>query len=108
MTENDDLLIQQFLAPGRADIADNGFTHRIVRSLPRRNNLVSRLWTGFCCSLAVLLFVLLDGWELITNALRETFDAMWQNGAAEIDLKALAIAGAVLLCLAYRKIATRD
>ena len=108
MTENDDLLIQQFLAPGRADIADNGFPPRVVRSLPRRNNLVSCLWTGFCCSLAVLLFVLLDGWGLITNALREIFDAMWQNGTAEMDLKSLAIAGAVLLCLVYRKVATLE
>ena len=108
MTENDDLLIQQFLAPGRTDIADNGFSLRVMRSLPQRSNLVSRLWTGFCCSLAVLLFVLLDGWELITNALRETFDAAWQNGTAEMDLKSLAIAGAVLLCLVYRKIATLE
>ena len=56
----------------------------------------------------MLLFVLLDGWGLITNALREIFDAMWQNGTAEMDLKSLAIAGAVLLCLVYRKVATLE
>ena len=61
MTENDDKLIEQFLATGRRDIADNGFTRRVMRRLPDRSNRLAQIWTALCFTLAAVLFVALDG-----------------------------------------------
>lgn len=104
MTENDDRLIEQFLAPGRREIADNGFTRRVLNRLPDRRE---RLWTFTGFTLALVLFIALDGIELIWNSLRETLTtAVEQSMATNIDPKSLVIAGVVLLFLAYKKIAS--
>ena len=51
-------------------VADNGFTERVMQQLPRRDVWqLSRLWTAFCITIAVVLFVLLRGWELIAYGL---------------------------------------
>lgn len=107
MTENDDRLIEQFLAPGRREIADNGFTHRVLNRLPDRRERLARLWTFTGFTLALVLFIALDGIELIWNSLRETLTtAVEQSMATNIDPKSLVIAGVVLLFLAYKKIAS--
>ena len=51
-------------------LADNGFTDRVMKQLPQRDVWrLSRLWTVFCVVVAVVLFVLLRGWELIAHGL---------------------------------------
>lgn len=107
MTENDDRLIEQFLAPGRREIADNGFTRRVLNRLPDRRERLARLWTFTGFTLALVLFIALNGIELIWNSLRETLTtAVEQSMATNIDPKSLVIAGVVLLFLAYKKIAS--
>ena len=107
MTENDDRLIEQFLAPGRREIADNGFTRRVLNRLPDRRERLARLWTFTGFTLALVLFIALDGIELSWNSLRETLTtAVEQSMATNIDPKSLVIAGVVLLFLAYKKIAS--
>lgn len=52
------------------EIADDGFTERVMRRVPSRNTqTLSRLWTVFCVALGVLLFVLLRGWEVMAYGL---------------------------------------
>ena len=106
MMENDDRLLKQFFADNKQEIEDNGFSRRVMRRLPARSNRLAQLWSAFCFTLAAVLFVTLDGFQLILNTLRETFDSLLQSGAAELDLKSLAIAAVVLLFMGYRKIAS--
>lgn len=106
MMENDDKLLKQFFADNRPEIADNGFSRRVMRCLPNRSQRLSQIWSACCFTLALVLFVTLDGLQLVLNTLRETFDALIQGGAAEFDLKSLAIAAIVLLFMGYRKIAS--
>ena len=44
-------------------------------------------------TLALVLFVSLDGVQLILDTLRETFDTAIRSGASELDPKSLIIAG---------------
>ncbi len=106
MTENDDKLLEGFFAEERQEVADNGFTRRVMRSLPRRNNRLARLWTAGSFTLAAVLFVLLDGVQLVWNTLRETFTSTLESGMAQTDPKSLALAVVVLLFLMYKKIAS--
>ena len=67
MTEDNDLLLQQFFSDAaRQQIADNGFTERVMQRLPSRINWFNRLWTMFCIVVFAVLFVVCHGWELLS------------------------------------------
>lgn len=69
MTDNE-MLEQLFRPMKEMKVADNGFTERVMKQLPRRDVWqIGRLWTAFCIVIAVVLFVLLRGWELIAYGL---------------------------------------
>lgn len=104
MTENDDKLLAGFFVENRHEIADNGFTRRVMRHLPDHTRRISQLWVTFCFTLALVLFFALDGVRLVLDTLRELFTAAAQSGVTELNPKSLLIAGAVLLFLLYRKI----
>jgi len=78
---SDDALIEQFFSQARTlEIADDGFTERVMRRLPDRAMQLSRLWTLFCLVLgAVLLigFLMFQGWLPVVlwlnNLIHETF-----------------------------------
>lgn len=108
MMENEDKLLQQFFADNRKEIEDNGFSRRVMHKLSHRNRSqrLSQLWTSFCFTLVLVLFITLDGLQLVLGMLRETFATAVHNGAAELDPKSLIIAGVVLVFLVYRKICT--
>lgn len=106
MTENDDKLLSAFFAGHRQEIADNGFSRRVMHRLPDRSRRLAQLWSICCFTLALVLFITLDGLQLILGTLHETFDTLVQNGASELDPKSLLIAGGVLLFFGYRKIAS--
>ena len=106
MTENDDKLLGNFFAEKRQEVADNGFTRRVMRKLPCRDNRLARLWTAGGFTLAAVLFVLLDGIQLVWDTLRETLTSTLENCMVQTDPKSLALAVVVLLFLMYKKIAS--
>ena len=66
MTETtDDKLLQQFFSDNRKEIEDNGFSRRVMHHLPDRYYRISQLWSLFCFTLAVVLFFVLDGLQLV-------------------------------------------
>lgn len=71
MTERDDFLIQAFFQEHRQEIADNGFSERVIRNLPKRNIIWwNRLWTLLCGIVAIILFWMLDGKAKILTEIR--------------------------------------
>ena len=86
MTETDDKQIEQFLSAGRREIADNGFSRRVMRHLPDRRERFVLWWTRLGFTLALVLFIALDGIQLLWNALREAVTSMVEQGmAADVD-----------------------
>ena len=73
MTDKDELLLKQFFEPARLQqLADNGFSERVMQHIPQGEALrLSRLWTTFCIVLAAVLFVVFRGWNPIIAALLE-------------------------------------
>jgi hypothetical protein len=74
MIDNDERLLQQFFSEAaNQKIEDNGFTDCVMQQLASSNvqrsafnvQRVSRLWTWFCISVFVVLFVVFRGWELL-------------------------------------------
>lgn len=75
MTDNE--LLEQLFGPARQmQVADDGFTERVMRRLPDTSaRRQGRLWAGFCVAMAAVVFVLMRGWESIAYGLLMTVNA---------------------------------
>ena len=79
MTDNENILIERlFQEAAQQQIEDNGFTERVINSLPAgsASHRLSRLWTWFCIVLGVVLFWLLNGWEALMVSSRMLLSSM--------------------------------
>ncbi|MDL2213485.1 DUF5056 domain-containing protein [Bacteroides sp. OttesenSCG-928-D19] len=108
MTQIDDNLLKQFFAERKQDIADQGFSARVVHRLPNRANKLSSILMTCCAIASVILFLVFDGLQAILGMLRDFFVVAVQNGAVNFDLRTLLIAGGVLLIFGIRKIYTME
>jgi len=81
--DNERLLQQFFSEAASQQIEDNGFTERVMQQLPAAQyswaNRFSRLWTIFCVSVFVVLFIVFRGWELLAVQ----FEVMLRTIAAQ-------------------------
>ena len=59
MTEIDnDKLLRDFFAENKQEIADNGFSRRVMHHLPGRSNHLARIWSAFVMTVAGLPYFL--------------------------------------------------
>ena len=73
MTDNDDIMLEGFFKQAaQQQIEDDGFTERVMYSLPdHQSDIVrkmSRLWTWFCVILSVALFFVFGGLQVFKAA----------------------------------------
>lgn len=109
MTEINDKLLKQFFSENKPEIADNGFSRRVMRNLPEdKGNKVYTIWSACCVMVALIVFFTQNSLQLIVDMLRGTFISMMEYGVANLDIKSLLIAGAVLLFLGVRRIITAE
>lgn len=105
MMEADDKLLKQFFAEQKQEIADEGFSGRVMQHLPGRAQRLSGIWTSVCTAIAIVLFFVFDGLQVFTNIFREAFIAGVQYFSTTcIDLKTLLIVAGVLLLLGFNKL----
>ena len=77
MTEIDnDKLLKDFFAENKREIADNGFSRRVMHHLPDRSNRLARLWTVFVMTVGATLFVTLGGLEAVWGTLKDVLIGM--------------------------------
>ena len=74
MTDKDDMRIEEFFKQAaRQQIDDDGFTERVMSSLPvsqaAQARRLSRLWTLFCILLAAVIFYFAGGIQLLEASL---------------------------------------
>ena len=72
MTDKDNMMIEDFFKQAaRQQVEDNGFTERVMHSLPDRKmeavRKLSQLWTLFCMAVAGVLFFMFGGWQVVTG-----------------------------------------
>lgn len=98
MMKDDDKLLKQFMDANRQEIADNGFSRRVMRRLPCSHNRAAQILNALCAVLSVFLFVAFDGIQSVIELMRNVFVYTIQHvGAINIDIKAVV----VLFCLAF-------
>lgn len=104
--KDEDLLIR-FMNENKHDIADNGFSRRIMRNLPCRHNRFIRMCNVLCAIIGVFLFITFDGFQAIIELLRNMFVRIVQNGVVNIDWKVLAILCVITLIFAIERACQR-
>lgn len=104
MESNEDKLLREFFAKEKKEIADNGFSRRVMRSLPNRVNRLMQVWAVFVSLVALMLFFAFDGLQAVVSTLRDVFVSMVQSSATNFDPKSLVIAAVVLAFLGARKV----
>ena len=68
MEDNKDILLNQLFAQAaNTEIADNGFTRKVMRQLPSRGELYNRIWTCVCIIMSVLLLTYFKAWNYIID-----------------------------------------
>ena len=93
---DNDKLLHDFFAENKQEIADNGFSQRVMHHLPSQSNGLTCIRTALIVIIGTILFVWLGGVEATLRNMQEA--------TANIDQKSLIIITIVLLCLGVKKI----
>ncbi|MEY8706268.1 DUF5056 domain-containing protein [Bacteroides faecichinchillae] len=93
---DNDKLLHDFFAENKQEIADNGFSQRVMHHLPSQSNWLVRIRTALIVIIGTILFVWLGGVEVTLRNMQEAI--------ANIDQKSLIIIAIVLLYLGMKKI----
>ena len=89
--EDNEQLIGQFFKEHRQEIADNGFTEKLMQSLPERTPQFEWLpwvWNGVMITISVVLFIALGGVPMVLGHLSSSLDMALTQG---IDMRLLAM-----------------
>lgn len=77
MTDDNERLLQQFFSePASRQIADDGFTERVMRRLPARTDRFVLIWNMVCVAAFATLFVAFRGWEMLAVQLESLLRAV--------------------------------
>lgn len=107
MTEgniNDEQLLEQFFQQARQqEIADDGFTERVVKLMPNKELRLSRLWTAACIAVGLLLFTLVGGWRLLGLLLVKALITMPTTGQIASLWLTMLLLSALLIAEVFRR-----
>lgn len=87
--EDNDRLIEQFMKQSRQEIADDGFTERVMRGLPERKpqyDWLPTIWNAVMMTLALVLFIVFGGVGLVKDALYQNLDLALTQG---VDMRVI-------------------
>lgn len=105
MMETDDKLLKQFFAEHKQEIADDGFSRRVIMHLPDRAYRISNIWVSVCTALAIILFFVFDGLRILSDLIYEVFVSGVQFfTTTNFDPKTLIIVSGVLLLLGINRL----
>lgn len=80
MNKKDEQLISKFMQNNKQEIADNGFSRKVMQKLPVSAKVWSDILTVACVISCCILFFAFDGFSLILQSVREVL----QNQTMEI------------------------
>lgn len=104
MMENDDNLIKSFLLANKEEIADNGFSRRVIRQLPERAKWLSDVLTAVCTVICCILFFVSNGFSTLLQIINETITAQSYHLISNINFQSLVIITIVLTIIGVQRI----
>lgn len=107
MTEYEDKRIVSFFEEyARKEIADDGFSQRVMRSLPSHDYVykqrLNRIWMAVCALAAVVLFVRADGFAVLKGIAADfVVDAFTSTMSIDVSGVSLLMVVMTLLTFVY-------
>lgn len=109
MNNNDDILLKKFFDENKHEIEDFGFSRRVMHHLPGIEQRIAKWWNYGMTMLTLLIFTLLDGWQLLWDMLIATLKVVIANGmASDINPLSFIVVAGVLLFLYFRNVLSLD
>lgn len=99
MKDKDDILIQQFITERMPVVEDMGFTHRVMRHLPRRTSRSNRRWTLFCTIVGVVMIVATNSIGIMVNIVSGVWGDMIGAIATTGTINSLAIIASLAIMI---------
>jgi hypothetical protein len=108
MMETDDKLIEEFMAAGKGEIDDNGFTSKVMARLPQRSgNSVALIVAAMVAVVAlVCLFFVSGAAQGLLLLVRDVIVGALKSGTLLADIRTCAIIVVGLLVVAAQKISS--
>ena len=106
--ENNDKLIRSFFEDNKQEIANNGFSRKVMKRLPQNKN---RIFTFLMTSIAIIIFaffIAYDGILGIVYLFRDFYITIVQNSNIYTDPISIIIALIVLIVLAFNRVWSMD
>lgn len=103
MNNTDDQLINKFMQANKREIADNGFSRRVMRRLPIRVKVLSDMLTAMGIVVSCILFIVFDGASLIYDAVVPVFQQLSARLIDNLNFQTLIPIVAVMTYLGIQK-----
>ena len=105
LSPQDEALLERFFSQQRAEIQDHGFSRRVMRQLPSRNNKLNRWWTVFCVTLGIVFFIAIRGWKVLAEAITVAVRTVPAQDVFQLTPVTLAVAlGALALMFVLHRV----
>ena len=102
MTARDEELVKHFFEEHQVDIADDGFTSRVMNQLPERTQWLNRIWTVICLTFGIVLAVVTRAWQSIIGTLQgllaDTLTNNFFSGTPISTMYLTVVAVAAIVC----------
>lgn len=101
--DDNERLIAEFMKQSRQDIADNGFTERVMRGLPEskpQHDWLPTIWNVVMMVIVAILFVALGGVGILKNVLYQYLDNALTQG---IDTRWVMVMMIAFVCYVCQK-----
>lgn len=106
MMENDDRLIRQFMQKNKHEIADNGFSRRVIRMLPKQIQWLSDLLSILCTIVCCILFYVFNGFGLLIQAISGVITSQSYYLINDVSFRSLIIATLILIVVGVQRACT--
>lgn len=96
VNDSDDKLIRHYLMQAEKELSDGGFSSRVMRHLPGRAECFVQIWTAICIICGVVLFVHIDGYQLLTGLMQRIGVTLLDSGLFRQNPLHLALVSTVI------------
>ncbi len=104
MKDNNDELVSHFLHSNIQEIEDNGFSERVIRNLPDRYLLISKIIDGICFAACIIMFFVFNGFTTIYKSVISLIESQSNIIPHDINYTSIFIVCAVLLFIGIERI----
>ena len=99
LSPQDEALLERFFSQQRVEIQDHGFSRRVMRQLPSRNNKLNRIMLG------IVFFIAIRGWKVLADAITVAVRTVPAQDVFQLTPVTLAVAlGALALMFVLHRV----